>query len=116
MAARPLDVVDFVVALVELADRGQPAVDVAPTVGARQADVLADREGDGESARRSSSAICTPEADAPTTSTSPVGVELRGVSVSQGGQLVDAAGQFGRDRRDRGSLDAPAATTTAAAW
>ncbi len=44
--AGALDVVHLVVALVELADAVQPPVDVAPTVGTGQPDVLADREGD----------------------------------------------------------------------
>ena len=43
VAARPLDVLDLVVALIELADRRQPAVDVAAAVGAREPDVLTDR-------------------------------------------------------------------------
>ena len=44
VAARPLDVFDLVVALIELADRLQPVVDVSATVGAREPDVLTDRD------------------------------------------------------------------------
>ena len=65
------DVGHLVPALVELADRIHPPVDVHASVGPRQADVVTDGERHLAAARLSSSAICNPDADAPTTSTPP---------------------------------------------
>ena len=65
------DVRHLVVAFVELAHGVHPPVDVHAAIGARQADMVADCEGHLAAGRLSSSAICSPDADAPTTSTPP---------------------------------------------
>ena len=88
-----------------------PPVDVATPVRAGPAHVLAHGERHLPAARWSSSAICTPDADAPTTSTSPRRAESglrysRGVSVvtppggrRRGGQLGLAGRTRSRARR-----------------
>ena len=108
------DVVDLVVALVELADAVHPPVDVTAPIGTRQPDVLADRDrhrrdrlrpqlvGDLHAGRR--------RADHQHLAARG---ELRRTPVLQRRELVDVAGQVRRERGTRGSLDAPVAATTA---
>jgi hypothetical protein len=56
-------------ALAEQADRVHQRVDTSVSLGAREPDVIADGHRHVASVRWSSSALCTPEADASTTST-----------------------------------------------
>ena len=109
-----IDVVDLVVPLVELADRVHPPVDVAAPVR-RAAGGRARRPRSSPSCppRRSSSAICTPDADAPDHEHSPSRSSCDGRRYSSAVDLFDAPGPLGRERGTRGSLDAPVAATTA---
>ena len=102
-AAGAHDVVDLVVALVEAAGLLQPPHDVAPAVGAGHAHVLAHGDVTSRPERSSSSAICTPVAEAPTTSTRP-GRSASGAVVERR-DLVDRGGQVGGEGRHAGAVE-----------
>ncbi len=96
--AGPVDVVDLVVALVELADRIHPPVDVPAAVASREADVLAD--GDHHVATAAPELVGDLDARGRRTDHQHAAVvELRRVAVAQRRQLADGRRQLGGQRR-----------------